>query len=130
MELYIIALVMFLLVAVVVIFLMLSKQQRLNEDLKLKVDDVRQQFEVIRHDISALCASGLGVDERVGGTEKRVRSLITRLEELEESDSFEHLQEFQSAIELAQKGALVTEIVEKCHLTVDEAELLIRLHKA
>ncbi|HIG79424.1 MAG TPA: DUF2802 domain-containing protein [Cycloclasticus sp.] len=130
MDVYIFALIMFLLVAVVVMFIVISKQQSLCKALEKKVEDVHKQFEVVRHDISALCASGLGVDERVGGTERRVRSLIGRLEELEESDAFEHLQEFQGAIELAQKGAEAEEIVEKCHLTVDEAELLIRLHKA
>ncbi|MEW4982752.1 MAG: DUF2802 domain-containing protein [Cycloclasticus sp.] len=130
MEQYIPWLIAILAVAVVILFVMLSKQQRLNKSLEEKVLNVCKKFEVIQHDISALCASGLGVDERVGGTERRVRSLIGRLEELEESDTFEHLQEFQGAIELAQKGAGVDEIVEKCHLTVDEAGLLIRLHRA
>ncbi|OUR85537.1 hypothetical protein A9Q85_07805 [Cycloclasticus sp. 44_32_T64] len=130
MEQYIPWLIAILAVAVVMLFVMLSKQQRLNKSLEEKVLNVCKKFEVIQHDISALCASGLGVDERVGGTERRVRSLIGRLEELEESDTFEHLQEFQGAIELAQKGAGVDEIVEKCHLTVDEAGLLIRLHRA
>lgn len=130
MNVYIVILLILLLVAVVVVFVALLKQQRTSKKLEEKVDGMQKHFDIVRHDISALCASGLGVDERVGGTERRVRSLVGRLEELEESDSFEHLQEFQSAIELAQKGAQADEIVEKCHLTVDEASLLIRLHKA
>lgn len=130
MELYIPVLIAVLVAAVIVLFSLFSKQQRSNKLLEEKVNDVCKKFEIVQHDISALCASGLGVDERVGGTERRVRSLIERLEELEENDAFEHLQEFQSAIEMAQKGAEAREIVEKCHLTVDEAELLIRLHKS
>lgn len=129
MELYLFLFAAFLAVSVIASFVLSFNQRRLSKDLEKKVNEISKKFSVIQQDISALCASGLGVDERVGGTERRVRSLIERLEELEESDSFEHLQEFQSAIELAQKGAEATEIVEKCHLTVDEAELLIRLHK-
>lgn len=129
MELYI-ALSALLLLVTIGLSVALLKQQRLNKVLEEKVAGVCKKLDVVCNDVSALCASGLGVDQRVGGTERRVRSLIERLEELEESDAFEHLQEFQSAIELAQKGAAASEIVEKCHLTVDEAELLIRLHKA
>lgn len=130
MESYIPLLMALLFLAVVMLFFLVYKQQRLTKSLESTVADVRKKFEIVQHDISALCASGIGVDERVGGTERRVRSLIGRLEELEESEAFEHLQEFQGAIELAQKGAGIDEIVEKCHLTVDEASLLIRLHKS
>ncbi|MDX2425162.1 MAG: DUF2802 domain-containing protein [Cycloclasticus sp.] len=129
MELYLLLLTAFLGTAIAV-SLLLFKQQRLIKHLEQKVDVLSKKFNAIQQDISALCASGLGIDDRVSGTERRLRSLIGRLEELEENDSFEHLQEFQSAIELAQKGAEAEEIVEKCHLTVDEAELLIRLHRA
>jgi len=130
MEHYSLILIMVLFAVVIMLFLTLFKQQRLTKSLADEVAKVRDKISTVQHDISALCASGLGVDERVGSTERRVRSLIERLEELEESDSFEHLQEFQGAIELAKKGASVDEIVEKCHLTVDEAALLIRLHTA
>ena len=129
MELYLLLLTAFLVTAIAA-SLLLFKQLRLIKNLEKKVNEISKKFNAIQQDISALCASGLGIDDRVSGTERRLRSLIGRLEELEESDSFEHLQEFQSAIELAQKGAEAEEIVEKCHLTVDEAKLLIRLHKA
>ena len=130
MEHFSLILLTVLFAVVIVLFLALFKQQRLTKSLAGEVTKVRDKISTIQHDVSALCASGLGVDERVGGTERRVRSLIERLEELEDSDSYEHLQEFQGAIELAKKGAGVDEIVEKCHLTVDEAGLLIRLHTA
>lgn len=88
-----------------------------------------KKLESIQQDLSALCAGGLGVDERIGKMERRIRELVERVEELETNDAFENLQEFQQAIELAKKGADVAEIVEQCHLTSDEAALLIRLHK-
>ena len=112
------------------LFFLTYKQWCRTKALESTVSHLGKKLNTVQHDISALCASGLGVDERVGGAERRVRSLMGRIEELEESDTFEHLQEFQGAIELAQKGASADEIVEKCHLTVDEASLLIRLHKA
>jgi len=107
----------------------LFRQKTLISTLEQRLDEACKKLDGMQNDVSALCVSGLGVDERVGGTERRVRSLVERLEELEESETFEHLQEFQGAIELAQGGADASEIVEKCHLTLDEAELLIRLHK-
>jgi peptidoglycan hydrolase CwlO-like protein len=130
MELLLSILAALLIIVVAVLISLIFKQQRSYKHLEQKVSDAYKKIEVIQHDVSALCSSGLGVDERVDGTERRVRSLIGRLEDLEDNDAFEHLQEFQNAIELAQKGAAPSEIVEKCHLTVDEAELLIRLHKA
>ncbi len=126
MELFEYLLVAFLLLSLLGL---LFKQKKLIAKLEQRIDEVCKKFDGIQNDVSALCASGLGVDERVGGTERRVRSLVERLEELEESETFEHLQEFQGAIELAQSGAEASEIVEKCHLTLDEAALLIRLHK-
>jgi len=128
MEVYISMFAVFLLL-VAMAFLVL-KQRLLMKGLEQRVNEVCNKFEVIQNDVSALCAGGLGVDERVGGLERRVRTMVERLDDLEGSDAFEHLQEFQGAIELAQQGAEPSEIVEKCQLTLDEAELLIRLHKS
>ncbi len=127
---YSLVLIAVLCAAIILLFIARFKLQRLNKSLQDEVAKVRQKVATIEHDVSSLCVSGLGVDERVAGLERRIRSLIERLEELEGSDSFEHLQEFQGAVELAKKGASVDEIVEKFHLTVDEAGLLIRLHTA
>jgi len=121
----------YLLIALLFLSLLglLFKQKKLISKLEQRIDEGSNKFDGVQNDVSALCASGLGVDGRVGDIERRVRGLIERLEELEESETFEHLQEFQDAIALAQSGAEASEIVEKCHLTVDEADLLIRLHK-
>ena len=127
---YSLVLIAVLCAAIIMLFIALFKLQRLNKSLQDEVEKLGQKVTTVEHDVSSLCVSGLGVDERVAELERRVRSLIERLEELEGSDSFEHLQEFQGAIELAKKGASVDEIVEKFHLTVDEAGLLIRLHTA
>jgi len=125
-ELYMPILLAALFIIVVVLFL---KQQSRNEVLEKEVFEASKKVEAIKHDISSLCASALGVDERVGEAERRLRSLIDRLIELEESETFENLQEFQAAIELAKDGVDAAGIVEKSHLTLDEAKLLIRLHK-
>jgi len=129
MELYILIFITVLFVAVVLLFLLLMKQQKRNEVLVKEVTEACKKVETIRHDISSLCASGLGTDERISEAERRLRGLIGRLGELEESENFENLQEFQTAIELAKEGVSAAGIVEKSHLTLDEAELLIRLHK-
>ena len=122
--------VILILAAMLVYTLLLSFKQKSRLDtFDHKVEELESKIIAMQHDVSALCSSGLGVDERVDGTEKRVRSLIERLEELEDNDSSEHLQEFQNAIKLAQEGASVDEIIDKCHLTADEATLLLRLHQ-
>lgn len=129
MEIYLLLLVA-LLVSIVVlglVFLNKYRKFRHHADRLAAIDN--KKLESIQQDLSALCAGGLGVDERIGKMERRIRELVERVEELETNDAFENLQEFQQAIELAKKGANVAEIVEKCHLTSDEAELLIRLHK-
>ena len=118
-----------IIVLMYVISQILIQKKRINS-FDERIDALWKKIEVMQHDVSALCSSGLGVDERVGGTEKRMRSLYERLEELEESDSSQHLQEFQNAIKLAQEGATSDEIVNKCNLTLDEARLLLRLHQA
>jgi len=119
-----------IIVVLVFVLIQIVKQKKRINSFDQKIDVLWKKIEVMQHDVSALCSSGLGVDERVGGAEKRMRSLYERLEELEESDSSEHLQEFQNAIKLAQEGATSDEIVNKCNLTLDEARLLLRLHQA
>jgi len=114
---------------VVLLFLLFIKQQKRTEVLIKEMAATSKKIEVIQNDVSSLCASGLGVDARVSETERRLRTLVHRLSELEESDTFENIQEFQTAIELAKEGVSAEGIVEKSHLTLDEAELLIRLHK-
>lgn len=111
-------------------FVLVLKHKKRIDSYDKKVQELWKKIEVIQKDVAALCASGLGVDERVGGTEKRMRALFERIEELEENDGSEHLQEFQRAIKLAQEGATTEDIVDQCNLTRDEASLLLRLHQS
>jgi len=129
MDIYVPILIAALCASVALLFVLFIKQKKRIETLITEVAAASKKVEVTRHDVSSLCASGLGVDERVSEAERRLRNLINRLSELEESDTFENLQEFQTAIELAKDGVSAEGIVEKSHLTLDEAELLIRLHK-
>jgi len=129
MDIYAPILIVVLLVSVILLFVLFIRQQKRTEALIKKVAEASKKVDVTRHDVSSLCASGLGVDNRVSEVERRLRNLVSRLSELEESDTFENLQEFQTAIELAKDGVSAEGIVEKSHLTLDEAELLIRLHK-
>jgi len=117
------------LVFVFSLFILITQNKR-NQALDKKTDDLWKKIEIIQHDVSALCSGARGVDERVGGNEKRVRSLLDRLDELEEADGPGHIHGFQEATKLAQEGASVDDIVEKCHLTIDEADLLVRLYKS
>lgn len=123
---------LYLLIALGVTFLlglmlwrMQSKQQRIVQN---KVDGLWEKLNIIQNDISALCAGALGADERVSANTKRIRILLDRLDELEEGGAQGHIQAFQEATKLAQSGASVEEIIEKCNLTIDEADLLIRLY--
>jgi hypothetical protein len=110
----------------VVLWLKLNEQRHLTD---LKLDELWRKIEAIQHDVSALCSGARGVDERLDSNEKRVKSLLERVEDIEDNDESGHIQEFQEATKLAQEGALAEEIVEKCNLTIDEASLLVRLHQ-
>jgi len=129
MDTYVPILIAVLIILVVLLFLLFIKQQKYIEALIKEMAAASKKVEATRNDVSSLCASSLGVDERVNEAERRLRNLVNRLSELEESDTFENLQEFQTAIELAKDGVSAEGIVEQSHLTLDEAGLLIRLHK-
>jgi len=126
-EFYLIGLFVVLMTFNIVFFIW---QKKKNDIYVEQVNKVWGKIAIIQRDVSALCTSGLGVDERVVSSERRVRKILERLDELEEHDSHEYLQEFQGAVKLAQEGSDVDEIVERCNLTVDEAKLLISLHKS
>ena len=126
-DFYLVGLVIVVVISNIVFFIW---QKKINDAHLEQVYKVWEKIAIIQRDVSALCTSGLGVDERVVSSERRVRNILERLDELEEHDSREYLQEFQGAVKLAQEGSDVDEIVERCHLTVDEAKLLISLHKS
>lgn len=113
-----------------IVYYLVSKQIKNHAASELMLNKLVNKVEAIQHDISAICAASTGVDKRINVHDRRIRDLIERLDEVENSAVFEKNHDFKEAVELAKKGANVSEIVEASHLTLDEAELLLRLHKS
>lgn len=106
--------------------------QRLNtmdRELSLRLDQLESRVSAMKNDLSGLCSGAVGVDARVSSTESRVRALISRLEEMEVDDQDDDVKTYQRAIQMAQQGATVDQLVEEFQLTTDEAGLLIRLYQ-
>ncbi len=117
------------LVTVLIVYYLIDKQIKSRSASEVMLNKLVNKVEAIQHDISAICTASTGVDKRIGVNDRRIRDVFERLDEMENSEIFEKNHGFQGAVELAKKGADVSEIVETSHLTLDEAELLLRLHK-
>ncbi len=81
----------------------------------------------VKNDLRALCSSAVGVGERVGRLEGRLRQLSERQDQLDLREP--SAQPYQQAIKLVHNGADVDEIVEACGLSRGEAELVMMMHR-
>ncbi len=117
------------LATVLIVYYLVAKQVKNRAASELMLIKLVSKVEAIQHDISAICAASTGVDKRISVSDRRIKDIVERLDEVENSEAFEKNHGFQGAVELAKKGADVSEIMDASHLTLDEAELLLRLHK-
>ncbi len=92
-----------------------------------RIDELGKQTEQLTTTINALCASAVGVDKRVIKLERNGRDLIYRQEHIETSQQPGD-RPYGEAIEMAQKGARASRLVEELGLSESEAELLVMLH--
>jgi hypothetical protein len=79
--------------------------------------------------LNALCSAAVGVDQRVLRLERQGRDLEHRQDSIE-SHSGHSDRPYGEAIQLVQKGASASQLVEKLGLSRSEAELVAMLHKA
>lgn len=92
-----------------------------------RIEELGKQVENLTANINVLCASAVGVDRRVIKLERNGRDLIHRQEHIESSQQPGD-RPYGEAIEMVQKGAGVSRLMEKLDMSTSEAELLVRLH--
>lgn len=81
----------------------------------------------LQSDVHALCAGAINISNHMTTLEQKIRRLSERHNQLELRDPMQ--QTYDHAIRLAQQGAGVNDLVERCGLTRGEAELLLRIHR-
>ncbi|MDH5191374.1 MAG: DUF2802 domain-containing protein [Gammaproteobacteria bacterium] len=85
----------------------------------------RKVINELRNNFRTLTSGSKGVGERMVKLEQKVRRLIDRLNHLELRES---TKPFDQAIQMANKGDDIDELVAKCGMSQGEAELLVNLH--
>jgi len=103
------------------------KQAKTIRAQNTRIQELAKQTEQLTSNINALCASAVGVDRRVVKLERNGRDLVFRQEHIESSQQPGD-RPYGEAIEMAQKGARTSRLVEELGLSESEAELLVMLH--
>ncbi len=94
-----------------------------------RISDLTKQIEQLATTTNVLCASAVGVDKRVIKLERNGRDLIHRQESMETSkQAGASDRPYGEAIQMVQKGAGASRLVEELGLSKSEAELLVMLH--
>jgi len=85
------------------------------------------EIESLKNELQALYSGAAGVGTHLARIESQINALSERQEQFDVQDS--STLSYSEAIELVHQGANEDELVERCGLLHEEAELLIRLHK-
>jgi hypothetical protein len=96
---------------------------------KLQVEIVRlvQQSKVAQQQFGALSSGAAAITMHLGRVEQQLRRLAERQDRLDLKDSV--TQSYEHAIILIRRGATPEELVLRCGLVRDEAELLVRMYQ-
>jgi Protein of unknown function (DUF2802) len=89
--------------------------------------NTQQVSEHVIDEITALNIGSIGLGGRFLKLEKELQALGTRLDEVH--SQMQTNTPYGHAINLAQKGSNAEDIMELCHISRNEAELLIMMHR-
>jgi len=87
----------------------------------------QQKSEHVLDEITALNAGSIGLGGRFLKLEKEFQALAMHLDEIH--SQIQSNTPYAHAIHLAQKGSSSKEIVELCEISLNEAELILMMHK-
>ena len=107
--------------------LFLLKQANIIRRQNSRIVDLDKQIEQLSSTTNALCAGAVGVDRRVVKLERNGRELVHRQESIESQQQMGD-RPYGEAIQMVQKGAESSRLVEELGLSNSEAELLVMLH--
>lgn len=107
--------------------LLLLIQARTIRRQNNRITELGKQIEQLASTATALCAGAVGVDRRVVKLERHSKNLEHRQESIE---SQQHTADrpYGEAIQMVQRGAVASRLVEELGLSNSEAELLVMLH--
>lgn len=86
-----------------------------------------QAIRRLQNDLHALCVGATNMGRYISSLEQRLRRMTERQDQMELRDPVQ--QAYAHAIRLAQQGAAVGDLIERCGLAQGEAELLLRVHR-
>lgn len=105
-------------VALIFVGLRLRDANRQLQDLQMRVHSLTEN-------LNALCSGAVGVDQRVSNLERSGRDLAHRQESMESTQSD---RPYGEAIQMVQRGATASALVEELGLSRSEADLVVMLH--
>jgi hypothetical protein len=91
-----------------------------------RIAEMDRQIEQLSTTANVICASAVGVDKRVARLERNGRELIHRQESIESRQTDDR--PYGEAIQMVQKGAQASRLVDELGISTSEAELLVMLH--
>lgn len=107
---------------VVAVMMVILKQHRLQRELR----DLRDEVRMLKTDMKALFTGAAGMGSHLAQVEGRIKGLTERHDPVDFHEP--GMQNYNQAIDMVQRGADVDEVMRRCGLLREEAELLIRLH--
>ncbi|NOY62071.1 MAG: DUF2802 domain-containing protein [Gammaproteobacteria bacterium] len=81
----------------------------------------------MQSDMAALCEGALGITDHLERVEIQQRRLVAKQEREDIHGSTEH--SYNQAIKLVQQGADIESLMSRCGLVLEEAELIVMLHR-
>lgn len=104
--------------------ILIQRQRRLNREL----NSACLRIKVIENELRALYVGAAGVGTHLARVESKLGNLSYRQDQMDVHDP--SVQTYNQAIEMAQRGSSVADLMKRCGLLREEAELLVRLHGA
>ncbi len=113
----------------IVVYLLWRKIQKIQHQLH----DIEEIQHCQSKDVAGLCSAAVIMDNRVTSNDQQLQEMNARIDEQQEhplnTSQPSHSDEYQDAIEQIHQGADAQELVKNYGLSVEEADLLTRLHK-
>jgi len=123
-----IALVALFAAANVLLVLLIAWQARRLRSERQAGEALARELAAVQCELRALCAGAAGVGAHLARLDTQCARLGERQDRLELSDTMHR--EYDRAVKLIREGAGAEQVMDQCHLTRAEAELLLRMQNS
>ncbi len=125
-SLILIIIVSILFVAVLVLAIMLINLKKEVFSLKRYSSKLFSRLTGVMKDMQSMSNATYGIGKQISHINDQVKTIDARQDEIDIRDQGE--KPIQQAIALLEKGSSIEEVMQSCHLSRGEAELLFRIH--